>query len=124
MRVLVAEDNALNREIITCMLQDLGFTVEVAEDGLQAVAKFEQSSPEYFDLIIMDVMMPRMGGLEATHRIRGLARPDAHVVPIVAASANAFDEDVNRSLAAGMNAHMSKPVDAHVLKETLANVLA
>lgn len=124
MRVLVAEDNALNREIITCMLQDLGFTVLVAEDGLQAVAKFEQSSPEYFDLIIMDVMMPRMGGLEATHRIRGLARPDAHVVPIIAASANAFDEDVNRSLAAGMNAHMSKPVDAHVLKETLANVLA
>lgn len=124
MRALVAEDNELNQEILSYLLEELGFTVTCVDNGVQAVEAFENSMPGTFDVVIMDVMMPVMGGLEATHRIRGLARGDARTVPIIAASANAFDEDVNRSLAAGMNAHMSKPVDAQVLKETLASVIS
>ena len=124
MHALVAEDNELNQEILSYLLKELGFSVTCVGNGVEAVQAFEQSAPGTFDVIVMDVMMPVMGGLEATHHIRGLARTDARTVPIIAASANAFDEDVNRSIAAGMNAHMSKPVDAQVLKETLAKVIS
>ena len=122
-RVLVAEDNALNMEIITCMLEDLGCKVDGASDGKQAVEAFKDSPEGYYRAILMDVMMPVMDGLQAAHRIRGLDRQDAATVPIIAASANAFSDDIKRSLASGMNAHLSKPIERERLAETLAQVL-
>ena len=122
-RVLAVEDNPLNMEILALMLQDLGCEVEEAGDGAAAVEKFSSSPNGYYDAIVMDVMMPVMDGLEATRRIRGLARQDAVTVPIIAASANAFDEDIKRSLAAGMDAHISKPISTDKLRETLASLV-
>lgn len=119
LRVLAVEDNPLNMEILTLMLQDLGCEVEEAGDGAMAVEKFSSSSIGHYGAIVMDVMMPVMDGLEAARRIRGLAREDATTVPIIAASANAFDEDIKRSLAAGMDAHISKPISTQKLRETL-----
>ena len=120
---LVAEDNELNMEIITYVLDDMGFTVDKATNGQEAVDAFEQSPAGRYDIVLMDVMMPVMDGLTAAHRIRGLGRADAADVPIVATSANAFAEDVKRSLASGMNAHVSKPIDPAKLAEVLAKVM-
>ena len=122
-RVLSAEDNPLNREILQFFLTDLGCLVEQASDGQEAVDLFSRSAPGYYDLILMDVMMPRLNGLEATHKIRTLSRPDAETIPIVAVSANAFDEDIRRSLESGMTAHLSKPVEPDKLEEVLHQVL-
>ena len=122
-RVLSAEDNELNREILRFFLEDLGCTVEEAVDGQEALDKFAASPEGYYDIVLMDVMMPRMNGLEAAHRIRTLPRADAAKVPIVAVSANAFDEDIRRSLASGMTAHLSKPVEPERLAEVLSQVL-
>ena len=122
-RVLSAEDNELNREILRFFLEDLGCTVEEAVDGQEALDKFAASPEGYYDIVLMDVMMPRMNGLEAAHRIRTLPRSDAASVPIVAVSANAFDEDIRRSLASGMTAHLSKPVEPDKLAEVLSQVL-
>lgn len=122
-RVLYAEDNALNREILDFFLRDLGCIPEPAIDGQEALDKFRSSPVGFFDLILMDVMMPRLNGLEATHKIRTLPRPDAQTVPIVAVSANAFDEDIRRSLESGMNAHLSKPIEPGKLREVLCQVL-
>ena len=122
-RVLFAEDNALNREILQFFLRDLGCLPEEAADGQEAVELFQKSPVGYYDLILMDVMMPRLNGLEATHKIRTLPRPDAKSVPIVAVSANAFDEDIRRSLESGMTAHLSKPVEPSKLEEVLHQVL-
>lgn len=124
MHVLVAEDNALNMEIITCMLEDLGCTVDGVVDGKQAVEAFGSSSEGYYDAILMDVMMPVMNGLDAAHAIRGLKRADAATVPIIAASANAFPDDVQRSLESGMNAHLSKPIERARLAEALSEVMS
>lgn len=85
--------------------------------------QFAAAPPGTFDVILMDIMMPVMNGLEATHQIRQLPRPDAKTIPIVAISANAFDEDIRRSLASGMNAHLSKPVEKEKLAEVLGKVL-
>jgi signal transduction histidine kinase/PleD family two-component response regulator/PAS domain-containing protein len=123
LRVLVAEDNALNMEIIQYMLEEQGCIVEGAADGRECVDKFAASEPGYYGLVLMDVMMPVMDGLEAARTIRKLARADAATVPIVAASANAFEEDVKRSLGAGMNAHVSKPIEMSALLAALASVL-
>lgn len=123
MHVLVAEDNELNMEIVTCMLEDLGCAVDGVPDGKQALEVFEASPQGYYGAILLDVMMPVMGGLEAAHSIRGLSRADAATVPIVAVSANAFAEDIQRSLASGMDAHLSKPVERDRLVETLAGVM-
>lgn len=122
-RVLFAEDNALNREILRFFLQDLGCISDEAVDGQEAVDLFQRSPIGYYDLILMDVMMPRLNGLEATHKIRTLPRSDAGTVPIVAVSANAFDEDIRRSLESGMNAHLSKPIEPAKLEEILCQVL-
>ena len=122
-RVLVAEDNALNMEILCSFLETLGCVPEGAGDGQQAVEMFRRSAEGYYRLILMDVMMPVMNGLEAAHRIRLLPRADAQNVPIAAISANAFEEDIRRSLASGMNAHLSKPVDMAKLRELLEKVL-
>ena len=101
-RVLVAEDNPLNMEILQYILEDMGMKVDNAYDGKEAADKFRISKAGYYDLIIMDIMMPVMGGLEATHMIRTMDHPDSDKVPIIAISANAFDEDIRRSLASGM----------------------
>ena len=122
-RVLVTEDNPLNMEILQYILEDMGMKVDNAYDGKEAVDKFEASKIGYYDLIIMDIMMPVMGGLEAAHAIRTMERADSNKVPIVAISANAFDEDIHRSLASGMNAHLSKPVEIDKLRETLGRLL-
>ena len=121
--VLVAEDNELNMEILQTFLQDFGCIPDGAVNGREAVEKFSQSAPGYYRIIFMDVMMPVMGGLEATHCIRTLGRADSATVPIVAVSANAFDEDIKRSLASGMTAHLSKPIEPAKLKKTLLQLL-
>ncbi len=123
LRVLVAEDNDLNMEILRYLLEDQGCVVVGVADGRECVDVFADSEPGHFGLIVMDVMMPVMDGLEAARVIRGLDRADAQTVPIVAASANAFEEDVKRSIGAGMNAHISKPIEVSALLETLAEVL-
>ena len=120
---LVAEDNELNMEIIAYVLNDMGFTVDKTTNGQEAVDAFAQSPVGRYDIVLMDVMMPVMDGLTAAHRIRGLGRADAADVPIVATSANAFAEDVKRSLASGMNAHVSKPIDPEKLAKVLAKVM-
>ncbi len=122
-RALVAEDNELNMEIIAYVLDDMGFTVDKAMNGQEAVDAFEQSPVGRYDIVLMDVMMPVMDGLTAAHRIRSLGRADAADVPIVATSANAFAEDVKRSLASGMNAHVSKPIDPEKLAKVLTKVM-
>ena len=122
-RALVAEDNELNMEIIAYVLDDMGFTVDKTTNGHEAVDAFEQSPVGRYDIVLMDVMMPVMDGLTAAHRIRSLDRADAADVPIVATSANAFAEDVKRSLASGMNAHVSKPIDPEKLAKVLTKVM-
>ena len=116
LRILVAEDNELNMEIVLAFLEDLGCQADSAYNGQQALVRFSASPKGYYDLILMDVMMPLMDGLEAAHRIRTCEHPDSGVIPIVALSANAFDEDIKRSLASGMNAHISKPIEPRKLE--------
>lgn len=122
-RVLVVEDNELNREIIHTILEDYQMIVEEAFDGEQAVEMMKKSKEGYYDLVLMDIMMPVMDGLTATKEIRKLERQDCREVPIVAMSANAFDEDVKKSLASGMNDHLSKPVDLSRLEDMLMRFL-
>ena len=122
-RVLLVEDNELNLEIAMELLGFTGVQVETAGDGAQALEKFQQSPEGYYDLILMDVQMPVMDGYEATRRIRKLPRADAQNVWIVAMTANAFMEDVRRSRDAGMNEHISKPVDVDRLFEILRSRL-
>ena len=122
-RILVVEDNELNMEIICTILENYGIKTEQAVNGKEAVRRMEESVPGYYDMIFMDIMMPEMDGLEATRTIRNLDREDCKKIPIYAMSANAFDEDVKRSLASGMNGHLSKPVNLQVLEKTLWEVL-
>lgn len=122
-RILVVEDNELNMEIICTILENYGIETEQAVNGKEAVRRMEESVPGYYDMIFMDIMMPEMDGLEATRTIRNLDREDCKKIPIYAMSANAFDEDVKRSLASGMNGHLSKPVNLQVLEKTLRKVL-
>lgn len=109
-RILVVEDNELNMEIAEYMFTERGAVVEKAADGKKALEMFAASEEGYYDVIMMDIMMPEMDGLEATRRIQRMDRKDAETVPIFAMSANAFDDDVARSRAAGMNEHLSKPL--------------
>ena len=111
MRVLLVEDNEINCEIIEFMLKDAGAEVVTANDGKEAVDAFAASAPETFDCVLMDLMMPVMSGYEAARVIRAMDRADAKTVPIIALSANAFDEDVAMAKDAGMNEHLAKPVD-------------
>ncbi len=113
MRVLLVEDNEINCEIVEFMLEDAGAKVVTANDGKAAVDAFAASAPGTFDCVLMDLMMPVMSGYEAARVIRGLDRPDAKTVPIIALSANAFDEDVAMAKDAGMNEHLAKPVDTN-----------
>ena len=120
MHVLIVEDNDLNREIAQYLLEDAGAAVTTVCNGLEAYEKFVSSPPETFDLILMDIMMPVMDGLEAAAKIRACDRPDALVIPIVAMSANAFSDDVLASKKAGMNEHLAKPLELHKLIQVLA----
>ena len=107
---MLAEDNELNMEIAEFLLKEEKMIVTKAWNGREAVEIFENSEPGYFDVILMDLMMPQMGGLEATRRIRKLDRRDAKTIPIFAMTANAFLDDIAQSKAAGMNEHFSKPL--------------
>ena len=111
MRVLLVEDNEINCEIVEFMLEEAGASVVTANDGKKAVDVFSASRPGTFDCVLMDLMMPVMSGYEATRVIRSLPRPDAGSVPIIALSANAFDEDIAMAKDAGMDEHLAKPVD-------------
>ena len=110
-RILLAEDNELNWEVAKELLTDLGVELDWAEDGRICLDKFQKSSEGYYDIILMDIRMPHMTGYETTQAIRGLAHPDALSIPIIAMSADAFSDDIQRCLEFGMNAHIAKPID-------------
>ena len=122
-RVLIAEDMEINAEILIELMEMEGMTAEHGENGRIAVDMFEKSPVGYYDAVLMDMRMPVMDGLEATRVLRALDRPDAKTVPIIALTANAFDEDVQRSLQAGMTAHLSKPVEPDRLYATLRRLI-
>lgn len=122
-RLLLAEDNALNLEIAATLLEMNGAIVESVENGMEAVKRFFAVESGYYDAILMDVQMPVMDGCEATKQIRSSEHPDAKSIPIIATTANAFSEDVSTVLSAGMNAHISKPIDIQQLCSTLAQLL-
>ena len=121
--ILLAEDVAVNAEIMVMVLNMREIEVDVAENGRIAVEMYESHPDGYYDAILMDMRMPEMDGLEATRKIRATGRRDATVIPIIALTANAFDEDVQRSLQAGLNAHLSKPVEPDALFETLESLI-
>ena len=122
-RILLAEDNELNQEIAQAILEEAGFTVEIAENGQIALDMLTRAEPDYYQLILMDVQMPVMNGYEATRAIRALENPALSSIPILAMTANAFEEDKQAALQCGMNSHISKPIDIAKLLETLGNVL-
>ena len=121
--VLLAEDVAVNAEIMVMVLSMREIIADVAENGLIAVEAFSSHPEGYYDAILMDMRMPEMDGLEATRKIRAMNRSDSKTIPIIALTANAFDEDVQLSMQAGLNAHLSKPVDSDTLFDTLESLL-
>lgn len=121
--VLVAEDNELNMEIIKVILEDAGMQVDCAFDGMEAVEKFEQSEPGCYQVICMDIMMPKLNGWDATRKIRSMRRADADSIPIIAMSANAFAEDIINSRISGMNRHLAKPLDSARLLQTITECI-
>ena len=120
-KILLAEDNDLNAEIAMVQLEELGMQISRASNGNEAVKTFAENPPDTFDMILMDIMMPEMNGYEATMAIRSMqGRPDARRIPIIAMTANAFAEDVQASLDAGMNGHLSKPI---VMDEVIKTIV-
>lgn len=119
LQALVAEDNELNRELAKFMLETHGIRVDCAEDGQEAVARFAESEPGHYDVILMDIMMPKLNGWDATRKIRAMKRSDASNVPIIAMSANAFAEDIINSRISGMNRHLAKPMDEQKLLDAV-----
>lgn len=122
-RILLVEDNPLNQEISRRVLQKKGMVVTIAENGLVALNTFSDNPENSFDLILMDVMMPVMGGIESAHLLRSLDRKDAKEIPIIALTANAFTEDIQKCIDAGMNTHLSKPIDPLLLISTISEYL-
>lgn len=118
-RILLAEDNELNAEIAITILEENGFKVERAEDGCKCVELFSEKPAGYYSTILMDIQMPNMDGYTASRKIRGMEREDAKVIPIIALTANAFDEDRNKAFAAGMNGHIAKPIDVGRMVRTI-----
>lgn len=124
MRALLAEDNEINREIAMAILEDKGFAVDPVTDGDEAVEKFRESGVDMYDVILMDIRMPFMDGFEATKQIREMKeRPDAKTIPIVAMSANAFEEDIQRARAVGMDDYLTKPVEPDTVYKVLWKIL-
>ena len=123
-RILLAEDNEMNQMIATAILTDVGLTVEIAGDGLEAVEKMKAAPAGYYDVIFMDIQMPKMDGYEAAKHIRELEDPEKAGIPIVAVTANAFEEDRQRTLDAGMNGHLAKPYDIPAIIGTLKELLS
>jgi len=121
-RVLLVEDNELNQILAENILTGAGLDVDIAGDGTEAVEKVKSAAAAYYDVILMDIQMPLMDGYEATKQIRALEEPDKAAIPIIAVTANAFDEDRQAAEAAGMNAHLAKPYDIPVIMETLKNL--
>ena len=122
-RILLAEDNILNTEVAVMLLENKGFAVDTVENGLRALELFSKSDTGYYDAILMDIRMPLMDGLTATTSIRHLSNADAPYIPIVAMTANAFDDDIEKSKAAGMDAHLAKPIDPDRLYQTLYSLI-
>ena len=122
-RILVVEDNELNAEIAQCLLEERNFDVDCVGDGAQAVERIRTAPPGTYDVILMDIMMPVMDGLDAARAIRRMEREDCRTIPIIAMSANAFDEDLKKSVECGMNGHLSKPVEVDKLYQVLDQVL-
>jgi CheY-like chemotaxis protein len=122
-RILLAEDMAVNAEIMMMVLGMREIETDLAENGRIAVEKYTGHPAGYYDAILMDMRMPEMDGLEATRVIRASGHEDAKTIPIIALTANAFDEDVQRSMQAGLNAHLSKPVEPEALFDTLENLI-
>lgn len=122
-RALLVEDQEINREIASFILGQMGFMVDTAENGKIALEKVEASEPGYYGLILMDIQMPVMNGYEAARQIRSLPNPQLAGIPIVATTANAFIEDIREAKKAGMNAHISKPLDVNQMKKTLTRIL-
>lgn len=122
-RVLVAEDNDLNAEIVTELLTERGIEVERAQDGSFCVSMVEQAEGRYYDLILMDIQMPNMNGYQAAAAIRAMADPAKAGIPIIAVTANAFEEDKTNAYAAGMNIHLTKSIDTQKMMEALAEFL-
>ena len=118
-RVLLVEDNSINTEVAAVILKSKGFAVDTAENGLRAIEMFSKSEAGYYSAVLMDIRMPLMDGLTAAHNIRHMSNPDARTIPIIAMTANAFDEDMERSKAAGMNAHLAKPIEPERLFQVL-----
>lgn len=123
LRALVVEDNELNTEVVKFFLENNGIIVDCVGDGVQALESFEKSSLGYYAMILMDILMPRMNGLEATRRIRTLQRKDASLIPIIAMSANAFSDDIMRGKLAGMNDYLAKPLDEEMLIRAIRKCL-
>ncbi len=123
-RILLAEDNEMNQMIATEILQSFGFEIEIAGDGEEAVEKMEKMPAGYYDVVLMDVQMPKMDGYEASRRIRALEDPEKNQIPIVAVTANAFEEDKKTALGSGMNCHLAKPYDINEIVQTLGELLA
>ena len=122
-KILLAEDNMVNMEIATEILSMNGVNIVQAWNGKEALSLFKASKPFEFDAILMDMQMPQMDGCEAAKNIRALSRPDARTIPIIAVTANAFAEDIAATTAAGMNAHVSKPIDFNILCQTLEKLI-
>ncbi len=122
-RILLVEDNALNIEVARTLLEMVGFEVDVADNGLKAVEKFEKNDEGWYNAVLMDIRMPIMDGLEATRQIRISGKNDSRTIPIIALTANAFDEDTQKSIANGMNGHLVKPLDVQNLYQVLQELV-
>ena len=122
-RFLIAEDNDINAEILCELLKMRGAMSDVADDGAMALKMYRDAAPGTYDAVLMDIRMPEMNGYEAARAIRGMKREDAGRIPIIAMTANAFAEDVQDALDAGMDAHVAKPIDMEILKTALSQTL-
>ena len=122
-RILLAEDNEINREIATMLLEDAGFQLDSVENGQEAVEKIRSSRPGYYAAVLMDIQMPVMNGYEATAEIRKLDNPKLARIPIIAMTANAFSEDIKAAEDAGMNGHIAKPIDVQQMMTTLSRTI-
>ena len=118
-RILLTEDNELNAEIAIELLSETGFIIERAENGVDCIEMLNNAEEDYYSLILMDIQMPIMNGYEATKRIRGLKDENKSKIPIIAMTANAFEEDKKMALASGMNDHVAKPIDMNILLPTI-----